>query len=240
MSVAAPPPSTAGLPLNGQAGPARSPASAPTARGTERLPHPARRRRPGVAALGVALVIGCSAISASIVLASGRTVAVLTVTRRVPPGQAVTSGDLGTAMISGSGVTAVATSDRDQVVGQVAEVDLLPGTLLSADMITRRPVPAPGEAVVGLSLKPGLLPEAELRAGSMVMLVRLPAPQTSAVDSRPGEDVLVPRARVLSETTDRTTGGRLVSLLVNEHAAPEVSRAAASGTVSVVVIGSKP
>lgn len=205
----------------------------------ERLPQPARRRRPGLAALAVMLVVGSSAVSASLVLNSGDTTSVLTVVRSVPAGQTLTQADLGTADISGTGLTAVAASSRDEVVGLTAAVDLLPGTLLSGAMVTREPVPARGQAVVGLSLKPGLLPEAELKPGTTVMLVRLPmpsggAPATSVETSR--DPVLVPRARVLSETSDPTTGGRLVSLLLDQSVAAEVSRAAAAGTVSLVVI----
>lgn len=199
-----------------------------------------RRRRPGLVALAVLLVVGSSAVSAGLVLNSGDTTSVLTVTRLVPAGQLLSAADLGTADISGTGLTAVAASTRDDVVGLTATVDLLPGTLLSGAMLTREAVPARGQAVVGLSLKPGLLPEAELKPGTTVMLVRLPAPD-SAVRSGEGELpadlVLVPEARVLSETSDPTTGGRLVSLLVDRSVAAMVSRAAAAGAVSLVVIG---
>jgi hypothetical protein len=206
----------------------------------ERLPQLPRRRRPGLAALAVMLVVGCSAVSASLVLASGDTTAVLTVVRAVPAGQALAAADLGTAEISGSGLSAVAATSRDKVLGLTAAVDLVPGSLLTDGMVTRDPVPGRGQAVVGLSLKPGLLPEAELQAGTAVMLVRLPAPTgtpSSADGERVSSELLVPRARVLSETSDPTTGGRLVSLLIEQSIAAEVSRAAAAGTVSLVVIG---
>ncbi len=228
-------PVAAGLSPNGRV---EAPPGAP--RSPERLPRPARRQRPVLVALAVMLVIGCSAVSASLVLSSGDTTSVLTVVRSVPVGGAVEAADLGAADISGSGLTAVAAADRDQIVGLTAAVDLLPGTLLSDAMVTRDPVPGPGQAVVGLSLKPGLLPEAELRAGTSVMLVRLaiPAGSPETVAAEPaGDGILVPSARVLSETVDPTTGGRLVSLLVEQSTAAEVSRAAAAGTVAVVVIG---
>jgi hypothetical protein len=226
-------PAPTGLSLNGSAyaAPPRAP---------ERLPRPVRRRRPGLIALAVMLVVGCSAISASLVLASGDTVSVLTVTRAVPAGQRVSAADLGTADISGSGLTAVDAASREEVVGMTAAVDLLPGTLLSDAMVTPEPVPGPGQAVVGLSLKPGLLPEAEVRAGTAVMLVQLAAPvgAPATIDiGAPDEQVLAPTARVLSEAADPTTGGRLVSLLVDQAVAAEVSRAAAAGMVSLVVIG---
>ena len=229
---------TVGVPasaLNGRLDAAPGPPRPP-----ERLPKPAPRRRPGLAALAVMLVVGCSAVSASLVFASGDTTAVLTVVRAVPVGQALTAADLGTADISGSGVTAIAAATRDKIVGLTAAVDLVPGSLLTDGMVTREAVPGPGQAVVGLSLKPGLLPDAELRAGTTVMLVRLAAPTgtpASADVERNGSKVLVPRARVLSETSDPTTGGRLVSLLVERSMAAEVSRAAAAGTVALVVIG---
>jgi hypothetical protein len=186
------------------------------------------------------LVVGCAAVSASLVLASDDALSVLTVSRRVPAGQVLTAADLGTATISGSGLTALDASSRGEVVGLTAAVDLLPGTLLSGAMVTRDPVPGPSQAVVGLSLKPGLLPDAELRAGSFVMVVRLAAPTGSPGTAAPdgaGDQILVPRARVLSETSDPTTGGRLISLVLERSAAADVTRAAAAGTVSLVVIG---
>ncbi len=209
-------------------------------RAAERLPTPVRRRRPALAALAVILVVGGAAVSASLVLAGDHSVSVLTVTRRVPAGQSVTAADLGTASISGSGLTAVKGASRNEVIGLTATVDLLPGTLLSGAMVTQDPVPRQGQAVVGLALKPGLLPDAELRAGSFVMVVRLPAPTGTpgtASAEPPAGKVLVARARVLSETGDATTGGRLVSLLLEQSGAADVSRAAAAGIVSLVVIG---
>ena len=228
------PPAIPGMSFNGRQG---EPVGLP--RSSERLPLPVRRRRPLLAAVAVMLIVGCAAVSASLVLARDHSMSVLTVTRRVPAGQVLTTADLGTATISGNGLTAFDAHSRGGVVGLTAAVDLLPGTLLSGAMVTRDPVPGPGQAVVGLSLKPGLLPDAELRAGSFVMVVRLAAPTGSPVSAiDPGGDqLLVPRARVLSETSDPTTGGRLVSLVLDRSAAADVSRAAAAGTVSLVVIG---
>lgn len=229
------PPAATGLSANG-----RHAGAAALPRVNERLPVPVRRRRPALAAVAVMLVVGCAAVSASLVLASEDSLSVLTVARRVPAGQVLTAADLGTATISGSGLTAVDAGSRAEVIGLTAAVDLLPGTLLSGAMVTSEAVPGPGRAVVGLALKPGLLPDAELRAGSFVMVVRLAAPTgtpAAALPDRAEDRVLVPRARVLSETSDPTTGGRLVSLVVEQSAAAEVSRAAAAGTVSLVVIG---
>jgi len=228
-------PDTNGLSLRGRADGGSAPPHP-----AERLPMPVRRRRPILAALAIMLVVGCAAISASLLLASDYSISVLTLTRGVPAGQVVTAADLGTASISGSGLSAVKAESRNEVIGFTAAVDLLPGTLLSPAMVARDPVPGPGQAVVGLSLKPGLLPSAELRAGTFVMVVRLAAsagsPGTTAAE-RTRDQILVPRARVLSETSDPTTGGRLVSLLVERSAAPEVTRAAAAGTVALVIIG---
>ena len=229
------PPATTGLSSNGRRG---EPPGLP--RSSERLPMPVRRRRPVLAAVAVMLVVGCAAVSASLVLARDHSLSVLTVTRRIPAGQVLTAVDLGTASISGSGLSALDARSRGGVVGLTAAVDLLPGTLLSGAMVTRDPVPGPGQAVVGLSLKPGLMPDAELRAGSFVMVVRLAAPTGSpgsAAPDRASDQLLVPRARVLSETSDPTTGGRLVSLVLDRSVAADVSRAAAAGTVSLVVIG---
>ena len=128
----------------------------------ERVPVPPRRRRPAMAALGVLVVLGCAGVSGALVLGSDETTPVLTLTRAVPPGHVITSRDLASAEISGTGLTAIAATSRADVVGMTAAVGLVPGTLLSTGMLTDDPVPGPGQAIVGLALKPGLLPVAEL------------------------------------------------------------------------------
>src|SRR4051812_13232244 len=76
----------------------------------DRLPRSRRQRRPAFTALGVLLVAGFAALSASLVAGGNHTVAVLALARDVPAGHVVVPGDLRIARISGSGVSALAAS----------------------------------------------------------------------------------------------------------------------------------
>jgi hypothetical protein len=215
----------------------------PGAAVSERVPVPPRRRRPATAALGVLIILGSAGVSGALVLRGDDTTAVLTITRAVPAGHVMTSGDLAPAEISGTGVTGVAATSRAEVVGMTAAVGLVPGALLSPGMLTDDPVPGPGQAVVGLALKPGLLPVTELTPGARVMVVRVVAPggpQPPVEPSAgPSSDVLVPEASVLSVAPDQTGGGWLVSIVVDEDAAADVAGAGAAGTAGLVVIAAR-
>jgi hypothetical protein len=208
------------------------------------VPIAPRRRRPALVALGVLVVLGCAGISGALVLGSSDTTPVLTVTRAVPAGHVMVGGDLAPAEISGTGLTAIAAASTADVLGMTAAVGMVPGTLLSPGMLTDRPVPGPGQAVVGLALTAGLLPVPELVPGARVMVVRVPAAGSSAPAAESGTEpsggVLVPEAGVLSVAADQTGGGWLVSLVVDADAATDVARAGATGTASLVVIAAGP
>ncbi|NIL64783.1 hypothetical protein [Salinispora arenicola] len=57
------------------------------------------------------------------------------------------------------------------MIGKYASVALLSGTLLNANALVDKPFPAPGEQVVGVTLKAGQMPSAPLRPGASVLLV---------------------------------------------------------------------
>jgi hypothetical protein len=221
-----------------------APAPRPVLRTGERIPVPPRRRRPGLAALGLLIVFSCAGISGALVLGSNDKTTVLTLARAVPAGHVMTAGDLSTADISGTGLTAIAAASAGTVTGKTAAVDLLPGTLLTSGMLTRARVPGPDQAVVGLALKPGQLPQAELTPGTRVMVIRVPTaaaqqlPVGEANAGSSGSDVLVPEATVLSVDNDQASAGRLVSLVVAKAVAAALARAGATGAVSLAVIAS--
>ncbi len=229
---------------NGATSRAAASAPRPLLRAGERIPVPPRRRRPGLAALGLLIVLGCAGVSGALVLRSNDKTTVLTMARAVPAGHVMTASDLSTADISGTGLTAIAAASAGTVTGKTAAVDLLPGTLLASGMLTRDRVPGPDQAVVGLALKPGQLPQAELTPGTRVMVIRVPTaaaqqlPAGEANAGSSGSDVLVPEATVLSVDDDPASAGRLVSLVVAKDVAAALARAGATGAVSLAVIAS--
>jgi hypothetical protein len=186
-------------------------------------------------ALGVLLVAGFAALSASLVAGGNRTVAVLALARDVPAGHVVVPGDLRIARISGSGVSALAASAQTMVVGETATSSLPAGTLLTSAMLTRDPVPAAGAQVVAVAVKSGLVPSA-VTAGRDVSLVLItPLGGRSAGGSGAG-GVLVPSARVVDVSTDPTTGSTMLSVVVSSALAPQVAQASAGGELAVTLL----
>ncbi len=148
---------------------------------TPRLPSMVRVRRPVLAVASVGLVVASIAGFVAVSNHGGHQQAVLTVVQTVPQGQTISATDLGEATVSTSGsVAMVSAAHAADVVGRVAAVALVPGTLLTmADVTAGSTIPI-GDAVVGVALKDGQLPSAGLSAGEHVMVVQT-APPGAAV-----------------------------------------------------------
>jgi Flp pilus assembly protein CpaB len=188
-----------------------------------------------MAALAVLLIFGTAGILGSVFLSVSDRTTVLVVTRPVAAGTVIERDDLGTAELAGSGVTAIAAADAPSVIGKTAVVDLVEGTLLAGSMVTREPFPGPGQAVVGVALKPGFMPST-LREGSVVQVVRTPLPTGESAEDD-SQVVIVPTARVMNVQVDETSGGTIVDVAVDAGKASEVARSAAAGRVSLVEVG---
>jgi hypothetical protein len=199
----------------------------------ERLPKSRRRRRPAVTALGLFLVVLFATVSGGLVVRGEHNVSVLALAHPVPAGQQITAADLRVARISGSEVSAIAAASMDTVVGETATSSLPAGTLLSAGMLSSSPVPPAGQQVVAVSFKAGMVP-AEVTAGRDVSLVAI----ASAVGGKApaGPAVVVPRAPVVSVTSDPSTGAVVLSVQVLDTAAPRVAQLAAVGGLSVTLL----
>jgi len=210
-----------------------------------RLAPVRRQRRPALVLLGLLLVLAGGAVAGGLYLQAGGRVAVLAVARPVLAGHAIGEQDLAEVRISADPtLQAIPAADRGEVVGKVATVALLPGSLVPRQALSASRVPGVGQAMVGLALKPGQLPDA-LQAGDRVMLVATPpANGTGAAGATaPGQDedaVLVGDARVYSVRPTEAGDATLVSLLVDRDAAPRVARAQAAGQASLVLVAASP
>lgn len=214
----------------------RSTASSP---GALRVAPPRQTRRPTLVALGLVLVLVGGMVGALIYLRTTQQSQVLAVARPVAVGHAISDADLVALSLSvDPRIRPLSASARSQVVGQVATVDLLPGTLLLRRMITSQSLLRPDEGLVGLAVKAGQVPE-QLAPGDLVRVVRTPAPAGNG-SGDPGADdpggVLVDRAKVLSvsDLTDGETSR--VSLIVPLEEATVLYRANTAGQLALVVL----
>lgn len=144
----------------------------------------ARRRRPGVIALSLALIAAGGAGVAVLLMQVGDRTPVVTVVRDVQVGQVLTEQDLGKASVAlDPAVKAVPADDLKSVLGKRAAVELKPGSLLSPAQVTKDSLVKPGEQLVPIGLKPDQVPATALVPGQKVQLVHVPAQGAASAGS---------------------------------------------------------
>src|SRR5450759_3309049 len=215
-----------------------------------RLASLPRRRRPLLVLLAVCLVAAGGAVAFAAASSAGRRAAVLAVARPVSVGNPVGAADVTTARIpTDVALRPIPVQRRDSVIGQVAAVDLRPGTLLTADQLTAAGPPLRGQVVVGVLAKPGQLPARPLVAGDRVLAVSTAtgnggtttttsttttgpgsAAAAAAGAQRPAEVVGV---RPVGVNAD---GVNVVDLLVAQPDGPGLAGDAAAGRISLLLL----
>jgi hypothetical protein len=197
------------------------------------------------ALVGVLIILVCASAVAVFTLNAGHRRAVLVMARAVDAGTPIRPGDLAeTRVASDAGVHVLAAADRARVVGRVAAINLLPGMLVSLDLVSTESLVASGHAVVGLALKPGQLPS-RLRPLDQVMLVRTTTGSggagsaDGATTSAPpaAAPILVAQAQIFDVATAADGQTSVVSVVVTTNQAPLVALASARGEISVVLLG---
>ncbi|WP_411092809.1 SAF domain-containing protein [Streptomyces sp. 049-1] len=149
----------------------------------------ARRRRPGVIALSLALIAAGGAGVAVLLLQVGDRTDVVTVVRNVQVGQVLTEQDLGKASVAlDPAVKAVRVDNKESVVGKRAAVELKPGSLLSPSQVTKDSLVKAGEQLVPIGLKPEQVPATALVPGQKVQLVHVPAQGAADTGKELGKD----------------------------------------------------
>ncbi|GHA51514.1 hypothetical protein GCM10010345_65020 [Streptomyces canarius] len=140
----------------------------------------ARRRRPGVIALSLALIAAGGAGVAVLLLQVGNRTDVVTVVRDVQVGQVLTEDDLGKASVAlDPAVKAVRADNLKSVIGKRAAVELKPGSLLVSSQVTTDSLVKAGEQLVPIGLEPKQIPASALVPGQKVQLVHVPAQGTT-------------------------------------------------------------
>jgi hypothetical protein len=219
---------------------------APTGAAPYRL-GAARRRRPAVLALAVALVAAGGLGGAALYTATGKRVAVIALARDVPAGHTITSSDLAAAQIS-LDPALHPLSANSKVVGMRATADLKAGSLLTGSDVTNDPLVLDGQQVVGIPAKHTQLPAVKLQPGSMVVLVATPsgagvsgagsgaATSTGGAAAGSSPSVLTQlTARVVEVGPPDTDGTVVVDLAVPAAQGAAVADLAASGKFALLI-----
>ncbi len=211
-------------------------APAPAAAPVGRLP---RRRRWGLLALGVVLVAVGAVAAYLLVVTAGVTRPYLAVNRNVPYGTTIGADDLTVVDVNpAAGLQPIPASQRNQVIGKHAAADLFPGTLLTRAQLTDLAIPAPGQQLVGIELKPAQVPARTLKPGDAVILVIVPSPNMVGVPDPKASTPAKPesiQATVAAASPPATNGNIRVDVAVNQADGPTVAAMAAAGRIVIVV-----
>src|SRR3954447_18286001 len=176
-------------------------------------PAAARGRRPGWAALLVALMVGLGVLGGYLYLQAGAKTPVVVMVRTVPAGHVITRGDLSSVAVAGA-LTTIADHDRDEVAARRAAVTVLAGTPLQLSMLSSEAALQAGQAHVGLAVTSGQIPAEGVKAGDTVQVLRLPGERTGDDEPDPAQ-VLVAAAAVWSVRPDPARpGGVLLTVTV--------------------------
>jgi hypothetical protein len=192
-----------------------------------------RPRRPyGQMLLALLLIVGCALGAAVAFARAGDTTSVVVMSDGVARGETIGRDDLTTTRVSGVD-DAIPADELDDLVGRTATVDLLPGQIVLTEASTADPIPAQGEALVGVALEPSQVP-ADLGPGDSVMV--LAAPEEGADPKVSGAELTNGLVYSLSDTEVVGTGGGVehVTLIVPHADSASVALYASADRIVLV------
>lgn len=191
-----------------------------------------RRRRPVLFALMAALVAAGALLAAYAYSSIDNTQAVLVVAQDVPAGAVIGAGDVRVVRLSvDPALTPVTEDARAEVVGRRAAVDLLAGTMLTANQVTDHLVPAVGQSLVGVSLTASQMPAEPLAAGDAVRIVATRDDQAPAGGQAP----VTFTATVVDVAFDEVSGQTVVDVSVPQDQSADLAARAAAGRVALIL-----
>lgn len=190
------------------------------------------RRRSGVLAAGVALVVVGALGAAYLTQAVANTVQVVAVAQDVQPGEIIERTDLTIADVSTHpALTPVAASRLTELVGQRAAVALTAGSLLTDAAVAEQVLPAAGQSLVGVALQSAQLPAEPLQAGDRIRIVDTPASQAEPPASTPQT---IPGV-VVSATAPDDSGLTVVDVTVPSGQAADLAARVATGRIALIL-----
>ncbi|MER5639425.1 SAF domain-containing protein [Kitasatospora sp. NPDC002227] len=194
----------------------------------------ARRRRPAVLAMAVALISAGGLGGAVLYNSTGQRIAVLALARDVPTGQAITAGDLVVARIAGDpALHPLDARDSGRAIGLRATTDLHRGSLLVNSDLSAAPLVGPGQLTVGLAAKGSQLPATRLAAGIRVVIV-----STQDSSGATGGTTRTPEtmtATVVTVGRSGSDGGAVVDVAVDASDGARLAGWVAAGRFQVLL-----
>lgn len=208
------------------------PPSGPAPAAPKAIARAKERRRPLVFAL-CAVLIAVGGLGAAFAFTSvNDTQEVLVVNRDIARGENIEPGDLSVVRLSVDPALApISGSQKSNIEGSRAAVDLWAGTMLAEQQITESLVPGEGESLVGISLTAAQMPSEPLYSGDGVRIVTTPGDQGEVTD----EDPVTIEATVVGVSRVEETGETVVNVSVPKEKSADLAARAATGRVALVL-----
>ncbi len=163
---------------------------------------------------------------------------VVVMARDVKLGAALTAADVTTADVAVGPQVAVVHPQDVPILGKTALTDLSAGAVLSPRQIGEAPTLAVGQELVPVRLKLGQRPQQGLSPGQRVLAVPAPADQGSPAGQSLLQAQPIKSVVISSGDPDPASGDVVVDLQVPESDAVALARAAATGSMTLVVLPS--
>lgn len=192
------------------------------------------RPRPSMLLVGLVLVLASVLGVGALVHSVSGEHAILVMADTVPAGQVITASDLRVLNVSEDtgGLAVIDSSAEASVVGRPAAVTLLAGTPVMAGDLGPAQLPA-GEALMGVLVKPGQYPPS-LAAGDTVEVIDTGnASEPAPTSPGPPVDATV---TAIDLPEDSATSGEIVSLQLDSSDATHLAAAAATGSLTLVLV----
>ncbi|MFD8493275.1 flagellar biosynthesis protein FlgA [Amycolatopsis sp. NPDC059657] len=195
-------------------------------------PRPLRRRPSKMLILiGLLLAALCAAGAVFVYQNKDLLVSVVGVANTVRYGQTITENALREVQVRPDpGLLPVRWDQRSRLVGKRATTDLLPGAVITEQVVKDALPPGPGQQLVGVAVKSSQLPATPLEPRQAVLLV--PSSQ-AGVGAEPWEPV---RGTVTRVGERDQSGIRVVDVVVPERSGPQVATKASTGGVAIVLL----
>jgi hypothetical protein len=191
-----------------------------------------RQRRWSLALVAVLVTLGSALAFVVLWMNAGDRKPVLAMADDVAAGQIIEQDDLKVVRVSAdSGVTLIASSAMDQVVGQPATSNLLAGSLLVPEAVGSDDGLDQGTTVIAIPVPRTEIPSDELETGDRLVLYRTPANN----GGEQAEAEIMGEGRVFSvDAGDDGSGSDIrISITVDESLAPEIANAVAQDRIYV-------
>jgi hypothetical protein len=213
------------------------PGTAPSRPAPAVVARTGRQRRWSLALLAVLLTVGSALAFVVLWMNAGDRRPVLAMATDVAAGQQIEETDLTVVRVSTeAGLTPVPASQRDEVVGQVATVDLLAGTLLVEQAFGEDRGLDPGVALISVPVPVEELPSPDLEAGDRVIVYRTSSDLVE--DDNISADP-IGEGRVFSVKESEGAGDTIsVSLAVDENLASDIAAAIRADRIYLALVSS--